>query len=249
MLWRDGLSTAVIVQARMRSTRLPGKVLLPLSGRPVLEHVLRRCGRIAGTDVVVCAIPAAADCDPLAEVAVAAGAVVFRGSEDDVLARYAGAARMVEADTVMRVTSDCPLIDPEICSAVLRRLSEARADYACNNDPPTWPHGLDCEAMTAKALYRADAEARDAFDREHVTPWIRRHRDLRRVNVAAPAANPNLRWTLDHPADYAFFQAVFEALSGEPTTAAVLELLSARPDIAAINAGFHRTASQPASVN
>jgi spore coat polysaccharide biosynthesis protein SpsF (cytidylyltransferase family) len=198
---------------------------------------------------VVCAIPTGAECDPLADVAIAAGAQVFRGSEDDVLARYAGAARMAGADTVMRVTSDCPLIDAKICGAVQRRLADARADYACNNDPPTWPHGLDCEAMTAEILHRADAEARDAFDREHVTPWIRRRPDVHRVNVAGPGTNTDLRWTLDHPVDYVFFQAVFDALGDEPTTAAVLELLSARPEIVAINAGLKRAPSQPAGVN
>jgi spore coat polysaccharide biosynthesis protein SpsF len=238
-----------MVQARMHSTRLPGKVLLPLSGRPVLDHVLRRCWKIAGADVVVCVIPVAADCDRIAEVAIAAGAAVFRGPENDVLARYAGAARMIDADTVMRVTSDCPLIDPDICSAVLNRLGETRADYCCNNDPPTWPHGLDCEAMTAKALYRAHAEACAPFDREHVTPWIRRQRDFLRVNVPGPPTSTDLRWTLDYPADYAFFQAVFEALGSEATTPAVLELLAARPGIVAINAGLHRSPSQPADVN
>lgn len=238
------MSVAVIVQARMQSTRLPGKVMLPLAGRPVLDHVLRRCQRIPGANVVVCAIPTGAECDPLAEVSMAAGAAVFRGSETDVLQRYAEAARAVDATTVMRVTSDCPLIDPQICGDVLAKVLAGSTDHACNNDPPGWPHGLDCEAMTAAALRRANAEATEAFDREHVTPWIRRHPDLRRVNVAGPGTHTNLRWTLDYPEDYAFFQAVFDALGGEPTTGGVLELLAKRPDIAGINSEFSRTHTQ-----
>ena len=149
---------------------------------------------------------------------------------------------MVGADTVMRVTSDCPLIDPDICRLVLERLDQAGADYACNNNPPTWPHGLDCEAMTASVLYRADSEAHALFDREHVTPWIRRHPDVARVNVTGPATHADWRWTLDYSADYAFFQAVFDALGDEPSLTGVLELLAKRPDIVAINAAHKRHA-------
>ena len=241
------MTTAVIVQARRSSTRLPDKVLLPLAGQPVLEHVLRRCHAIPGADLVVCAIPDSRDCDVLGDIAERSGAQVFRGSESDVLARHAGAARLAEADTVMRVTSDCPLIDPLVCGDLLALLKREGADYGNNNDPPGWPHGLDCEAMRTSALFRAEAEASEAFDREHVTPWIRRQPDFRFVKLTGPGTGVGLRWTLDHPEDYAFFQAVFTAVGPNPSTAAVLTYLGVHPEVAVINASFSRPPLQAPS--
>ncbi len=127
------MTTAIIVQARFGSTRLPGKIVRPLGARTPLAYVLQRCARIPGADVVVCAVPRGAGDDGVAELARAYGAEVFRGSEIDVLDRYRGAARAVGATTVMRVTSDCPLIDPAICGEVLAVLAASGADYACNS--------------------------------------------------------------------------------------------------------------------
>jgi spore coat polysaccharide biosynthesis protein SpsF len=244
------MTTAVIVQARMGSSRLPGKVMQTLAGRTVLEHVLSRCAAIPGADVVVCAMPDEAASDALGAVARATGAATFRGSETDVLARYAGAARAVGATIVMRVTSDCPLIDPEICGNVLALRAAGRLDYVANNMPPTFPHGLDCEAMTAMALFEAEAVAQDSYDREHVTPWLRRAPVLRRANLAAEI--PDLsghRWTLDYPEDLEFFRSVFAALpvgsAGHMTD--VLALLGRQPHLSNINAMRHqaRAAEQP----
>ncbi len=233
------MKTAVIVQARMSSTRLPGKVLRDLGGKTVLYHVLRRCAAARGCDVVVCAIPDDPDCEPIAQEAVAAGAVVVRGSETDVLDRYYKAARAVQADTVMRVTSDCPLIDPAVCGEVLALRERENADYASNNMPPSFPHGLDCEAFTMTALERAAHAATDAFDREHVTPWLRRNTEVKRANLAAPSREyAEQRWTLDFPEDYEFFQAVWAAsdLSRMPGWLEIAALVASRSDIAAINA-------------
>ncbi len=235
--------TVIIVQARMTSTRLPGKVLLDLAGHTVLRRVLERCACIPGVDDVCCAVPEGVTHDPIAAEAKRAGVSVFRGSEADVLARYAGAARQCGADLVMRVTSDCPLIDPVVCGQVLSLVKDGKADYACNNMPASWPHGLDCEAFTAAALYRAEVEATSPREREHVTPWLREHADLVHANLIGPGGwAAEQRWTLDFPEDYAFLQAVFAALpdsSGMQYTDAVLNLLRARPDIAAINAQHH----------
>ena len=152
--------TAVIVQARMSSTRLPGKVMLELAGRSVLSHVLERCQAIPGTDVVCCATVTGRDGDPIAAEAESCGAAVFRGKEMDVLDRYYRAAQSLKASTILRVTSDCPVIDPQICGRVLDLLHREEADYACNNMPPSWPHGLDCEAFSFAWLERAAREAK-----------------------------------------------------------------------------------------
>jgi glutamate-1-semialdehyde 2,1-aminomutase/spore coat polysaccharide biosynthesis protein SpsF len=233
------LTTAVIVQARMGSSRLPGKVMQELAGRTVLHHVLERCRAIPGADLVVCAMPDEVQSAPLEAVARECGATTFRGSEKDVLARYLGAARSVSADMLMRVTSDCPLIDPGVCGEVLALRAHEGADYAANNTPRTYPHGLDCEAFTTAALAEADASTSEAYDHEHVTPWLRRAPHLKRANLSS--GNPAIashRWTLDYPEDLEFFRAVFAALpNGSPARMnEVLAMLAGRPDIVAINA-------------
>lgn len=242
------MTTAIVVQARMASTRLPGKVLLPLAGRSVLWHVLTRCAAVKGADLVCCAIPDDGSCEEIAEEAERAGAVVARGPEDDVLARYLHAADALAAEVVMRVTSDCPVIDPSVCSAVLRVRAEASVDYACNNMPRRWPHGLDCEAFTREALARAAEATRNPAEREHVTPWLRRDDTVGRVSLSGPdetlAAH---RWTLDFPEDYRFFEALFAALPAPPHIAAfdeVLAVVEANPEIAALNANRRATAAR-----
>ena len=237
------MTTAIIVQARMGSTRLPGKVLLPLAGHTVLEEVLRRCSAIPSADVVVCAIPEDASDDALVEPAARAGAVVARGSAGDVLQRYRRAADQVGADIVMRVTSDCPLIDPVLCGEVLALRAARGVDYAANNMPPGFPHGLDCEAFTAAALRRADDAARDPYQREHVTPWLRTHGSATRAALEGPGGEArDQRWTLDFPEDYAFLQAAFAALPGGTTSwRDALAAILARPGIATINAARRAT--------
>jgi spore coat polysaccharide biosynthesis protein SpsF len=230
----------------MASTRLPGKVLLPLAGETVLHHVLTRCAAIAGADMVCCAIPDDGSCAPIAEEAERCGARVTRGSEHDVLARYLDAAHTLGADIVMRVTSDCPVIDPGVCADVLRARAAADADYACNNMPRRWPHGLDCEAFTRAALERAHEAATATEDREHVTPWLRRDPSVSRAHFPGPDdALARHRWTLDFPEDYAFFEALFAQLPPPPHIAPFAEILSvieAHPEISALNAHRHPSA-------
>ena len=240
------MTTAIIVQARMGSSRLPGKVMLDLAGKPVLQHVLERCRRIASADVVVCAMPDEEASQALADIARMTGAECFFGSEFDVLSRYAGAARQVAADTVMRVTSDCPLIDANICERVLQLRRDDDLDYAANNMPPSFPHGLDCEAMSYAALDEADRRATDSYDREHVTPWLRRA--CNRGNVAADRAGlDQLRWTLDYPEDLVFFRAVFAAADETQldTLDGVLAVLETTPSLSHLNAMHHRSVPTP----
>jgi glutamate-1-semialdehyde 2,1-aminomutase/spore coat polysaccharide biosynthesis protein SpsF len=234
------VTTAVIVQARVGSTRLPGKVLKPLGGDCVLAEVLRRCCTIPGADRVVCAIPDLAEDDVLIPIIEKAGAVVARGSASDVLSRYRVAAEAAGAEVVMRVTSDCPLIDPTLCGEVLKLRERERADYVSNNMPPSFPAGLDCEAFTFDALKRADAAAIEADDREHVTPWLRRTQDVKRASLRGPGGEAaKQRWTLDYPEDYEFLRRLFALLPPPPAIppwTEVAALLAARSDLLAINA-------------
>ncbi len=204
---------AVIVQARMGSTRLPGKVMMDLAGRSVLARVLERCAAIPGIRALCCATVEGAAGDPVAAEAERCGAAVFRGSEQDVLDRYFQSARWLGAQTVMRVTSDCPLIDPAVCGEVLALLAREGADYACNNSPPSWPHGLDCEVFTFAWLERAAREAERPSEREHVSPFIRNHPEARKANLAGPGEHTaGHRWTLDTGADLRFLRALFARL-------------------------------------
>ena len=231
--------TVAIVQARLGSTRLPGKVLKPLGGQRVIDHVMARCRAIPSVDEVVIATTVLPEDDAVVAAAAAAGIGVFRGDSSDVLQRYAGAARMSSAEVVLRVTSDCPLIDPAICERVIRLRADAGADYAANNMPRLFPHGLDCEVFTRAALEAADRTAQDPYDREHVTPWMRRTAGLSRTSLIGPGwPAMQHRWTLDFPEDYDFFSALFPLLPPDeiPSSNAVLAILADRPDIAGINA-------------
>ena len=232
--------TVVIVQARFASTRLPGKVLLDLYGRSVLSRVLERCQAIEEADAVCCAVPDSIDADPVAAEAERCGVRVYRGPEDDVLARYYGAAKMMKADIILRVTSDCPLLDPIVCSEVLRLCKKTGAGYAANNMPASWPHGLDCEALTFSWLERAYQEATDPFDREHVCPFIRNHPEIVTANFPAPDTQlRHNRWTLDTPNDWTFMQALFARLpngSAHWGWAATLAEVDRAPGLRALNA-------------
>lgn len=237
------MNVVVIVQARWGSSRLPGKVLEAIGSKPALLWCLDRCALIPGVTQVVCAVPDNATDDPVAAMASDAGYMVSRGSETDVLARYAHAARESAADIVMRVTSDCPLVDPQIAGEVLRLLTESagRIDYAANNMPPRFPHGLDCEAFDVGLLYAAEAQARDDYEREHVTPWIRRHPGICHANLRGPGNGlERMRWTLDYPQDLAFFRALADAAGEDAanwSAAQYAALCLRRPDIAEINSG------------
>lgn len=236
--------TAMIIQARLGSSRLPGKVLKPLAGRTILEHVLERAAAIEGVDVVCCAVPEGSVDDPVAAEAERLGFVVYRGSQDDVLDRYYQAAKMLNADIVMRATSDCPYLDPEVCAQVLALLKSEQADYATNNMPPSWPHGLDCEAMTFAWLERSAQESQKQFEREHVSQYVRNHPDARQVNVSCPQEGVHeLRWTIDNPSDYDFFTEMAKRMpKGRDAWnwQVPLNIVRAEPKLCDINAGQDR---------
>lgn len=230
----------VIVQARVGSTRLPGKILREVRGLPILNYVLARVAAIPGIDVVCCAIPEDAANDELAGKASRLGAVVARGSETDVLSRYLVAARATNANVVMRITSDCPFLDPNVSGQVLEDFLRGGADYVSNVEKRSWPQGLDTEVFSRAALEQAGEQATLAYDREHVTPWLRTAPHFVRRDVTLPTqAFANWRWTLDHPADLDFVKAVLEHFPPFPYLPGFDEIravIEAHPELAAINA-------------
>lgn len=237
---------AAIIQARMSSTRLPGKTLLPLAARPLIQHVVDRISACETIDQVVLATTDSPADDPLVEWATAAGVVCFRGSEEDVLGRYFAAAQACGATIVARVTADDPFKDPQVTDMVVRHLLEHGLDFAYNNKPPTFPEGLDAEVFTFAALESAARDATDPFEREHVTQYFYRHPELfRQENVPCERQLSHLRWTLDTEADYRMAQAVYDRLyDGHRIFLMddVLALLAAHPEISVINADEQRSA-------
>ncbi len=242
--------TVAIVQARIASSRLPGKVLFELAGRPMILVMLARLQRCRTLDDIVVATGSGGENDALAAVAGEAGIAVFRGAEEDVLGRYAGAAADAGADVVVRLTADCPLIDPEVVDRVVERRAAGGLDFCTNVLPPTWPDGLDVAVFTRRTLDRAAREATRASDREHVVPWMWRHStlfdcpDLAADNVSAEEDFAAHRWTVDEAADYRLMRALAREMGADALLAAgyrdIVSVLRARPEIAAINAGLRR---------
>ncbi|MFC1513032.1 cytidylyltransferase domain-containing protein [Thermodesulfobacteriota bacterium] len=193
-----------IVQARMSSTRFPGKVLETLCGMPMIIFMLQRVRMAKHLDKVILATSTDSSDDVLAEVVRAAGFQSFRGDLGDVLSRFYQAAKESNAKTVVRLTGDCPLMDGDIIDTVVESVFSAGVDYASNVAPPTYPDGLDVEAFSFDALQRAWREAQFPSEREHVTPYLRRSDLFRTVNVQGQFDCSHLRWTVDYPDDFMF---------------------------------------------
>ncbi len=228
------MKTVAIVQARIGSTRLPGKVLFELAGRPMICLILERIGRAAGIDQVALATGDGPANDALAAVVADAGYQVVRGSEEDVLSRYRLACEATQADIVLRATGDCPFIDPAVLDALLSLRSREKLDYATNVKPETWPDGLDASVFTKETLMAADEEATLSSEREHVVPWMWKNcafeggSRLSSANLAAPADLSALRWTVDDGLDYRLARGIAETLGKDgAATAGWQQVLSA----------------------
>jgi glutamate-1-semialdehyde 2,1-aminomutase len=208
---------AAVIQARMASTRLPGKVLADLAGRPVIDWVVQAARKIVGVDMVVVATSDEVSDDPIADWCRGSAVVCVRGSRSDVLDRFRAAAEHTNADIVLRLTADCPLLDPRLCGEVLALL-RCDLDYATNCEPQTYPDGLDCEAFTRDALDRALAQAELDSDREHVTQVFRRLPDDFAQDCATSSV-PGVamhRWTLDTPQDLDYLRQLIVLGDLEP---------------------------------
>jgi len=244
--------TVIIAQARMSSTRLPGKTLMDLGGRPVVDHVVERARLARRADDVWIATTTDSTDDVLDAHLDQLGVPRIRGSLDDVLARYFQAAEASHADTIVRITCDCPLIDPDVIDAVIARFrQDPPVDYCSNGLRRTYPIGMDAEVFSREALERAHAEATQQHEREHVTPYIYQHPEsfrLRNVNAPPWAVWPELRLTLDDARDLVLLQKVVEELPAGAGLEEIVGLLKANPDLAKLNADVrHRHVQKPAA--
>ena len=226
-----------IIQARMGSTRLPGKVLADVGGRSMLARVCDRAGRATLVDRVVVATTLLPGDRPIVDECNRLAVACFRGSERDVLDRYHQAATAHAADAVVRITADCPLIEPEVIDQVVRAFLKKRPDYAANTLRRTWPRGLDTEVISGPALARACREATQPHERAHVTPYVYQHPESFRVlSVTGGNDFSDGRWTVDTSEDLELVRAVYRRLAGERFSwRGVWRLLTREPAIAELN--------------
>lgn len=238
------MNTVAILQARSSSSRLPGKVLLPILGEPMLSRQIRRVCRARFLDKVVVATSSAPEDDPIEALCDTLDVDCFRGALDDVLDRVNSCATAFGADQVVRLTGDCPLADPGVIDKVVQAHTQNEADYTSNVHPPTWPDGLDVEVMDSSVLATAALEAELPSEREHVTPFIVSRGDRFVLsNVETTPDRSNLRLTVDEQRDFELVCGIFEALL--PTRpdfeiGEVFALLDANPGMLDINAGIER---------
>ena len=234
------MRVVAIIQARTRSGRLPGKVLLELAGEPMLSRVVSRVRRAERVEEVVVATTTLGADEEIARICAQHGWPCFRGSEDDVLDRYYQAAIVHQAEAVVRITADCPLIEPTIIDQVVKAFLKGQPglDYAANVLPPrTFPRGLDTEVMRFEALERAWREDRNPIWREHVTPYIQRNHDLfRTFSVVNGKDLSQMRWTVDTLEDLTFVRRIYDHFGQDRFFwRDVLMALEQRPDWLDIN--------------
>ena len=224
-----------IIQGRLSSTRLPGKVLAPIEGEPMIMRQLERIGRATTVDAVVVATSEHASDDPLAEALEGRGIAMRRGPLDDVLARFAMVIDEFEPQHVIRLTADNPLADPAVIDRVVTEHVASGADYTSNSRVRSYPYGLDVECFTAQAFARVRAGELTAYDKEHVTPALYAEGAGYRLHqVVDEGDNSALRWSVDYPEDLAFVRSVYaELLPMNPRFGwrDVLDLLQRRPDL------------------
>ncbi|MSO74227.1 MAG: hypothetical protein EXQ99_03615 [Alphaproteobacteria bacterium] len=211
--------TVAIIQARMTSSRLPGKVVADLGGKPVIERMIARVRRARSLDALWVATTTRATDDPLMALCAQLGVPVHRGDETDVLARFVGAAWAAKADVVVRLTADCPMSDPLLIDQVVGAYAEGSVDYASNVLVRTYPDGLDVEVFSRAALEEAALMAMQPFHREHVTPWLQTGfrpglptGRFRLRHVVSDIDLGVMRWTVDHEADLDLIRHLFAAL-------------------------------------
>ncbi len=226
------------IEARMTSSRLPGKVLMDIGGRPALSLMVERLRRVPGLDGIVVATTVNRSDDPIAELAAALGIGCFRGSEDDVLGRVLGAAEAHGIEVIVETTGDCPLIDPDVVERTIALYRAADVDYVSNVLRRTYPIGMDTQVFARSVLADVARRTSDPFDHEHVSVFIYRHPELfSLMNAAAPhrQTDPVLRLTLDTAEDLHLLRAVTGKLGPMADLDAILALLRGDPSLRALN--------------
>jgi spore coat polysaccharide biosynthesis protein SpsF len=239
------MKTVAIIQARMGSTRLPGKVLKDLGGQTVLARVIARLRRARLIDELLVATTHSPADDALVTECGNCSVALYRGDENDVLDRYYQAAKMARADVVVRITSDCPLIDPEITGKTIAAFMKVLPDYASNALVRTYPRGLDTEVMSIEALSRAWQQARNPHEREHVTPYIYQHPEKFKIlSVTGDADYSRQRWTLDTAEDLELIRSIYARFPGDAVFSwrDVLQLVEREPELLKINAAVMQKA-------
>lgn len=231
------MKTVAIVQARMGSTRLPNKVMKLINGKPMIELLLARLNRSTEIDEIIVATSVDACNQPLVEHVVKTGYRCYQGDENDVLDRYMQAGKKAGAEIVVRITGDCPLVDPALVDTAIRRFKSTGVDYLSNVSPPTYPDGLDIEVFTRAALERAASETNKPHDREHVTPYLRESGKFRQAAINNAEDLSALRWTVDEPTDFEVIANVFAHFASDIhfTWQQVLDLQRSQPQLFAAN--------------
>lgn len=232
-----------IIQARMRSTRLPGKVLVDLRGASVLSRIVSRLRRASMIEQMAVATTQSSEAMAIVQACQDLQVAFFRGSESDVLNPYFQAAQPLGADAIVRIVSNCPLIDPDLVDEVIRAFIEQRADFACNILPRTYPRGLDTEVFSFEALERAWKISAEAHQREHVTPSFYERSDIFRLtSVRSEQDFSQYRWTLNTPEDLRLVRAIYGCFENRDDFSwrQVLSLMERLPELA----GMKTPASQ-----
>ena len=239
--------TVTIVQARTGSSRLPNKVLMPVCSRPILWHIVNRLKVAKNVDSIVVATTDKSNDDAVEKFCKNQGVDYFRGQDDDVLDRFYQSAKKFSAGVVVRITGDCPLVDPGIVDEVVSLRAKSEADYAGNINPPTFPDGLDVEVFTFRALEEAWKHARYKYQREHVTSYITENRErFKTANLSNKDDLSGWRLTLDEPEDLEVVRIIYENLYNQKGIFGLQEIInfiSKNPNILEINTGFTRDAT------
>ena len=201
-----------IIQARMGSSRLPGKVLKEIMGKPILWHVINRVSKSRLISEVVVATTYQKEDLAIVEHCASQGIRVFAGSDDDVLDRYYQVAKLCRPDHIVRITADCPLHDPAVIDMVIQKHLDLDNDYTSNTLEETFPDGLDCEVFKFSALEQAWKNAKLVSEREHVTPYIKQGKQFKKYSIVDSVDHSQYRWTLDMDKDFSFISKIFEEL-------------------------------------
>ena len=203
--------SAVIIQCRQSSTRLKKKLLLKIGAKKIIDILLNRVKTI-DVDYIICAVAKEKGNKSLINAIKKNGVKIYEGSKNNVLSRYYNAAKKFKVTTIIRITSDCPLIDPKLVNDGMKIFKDKKLDHLCNNLPPTWPHGLDFEIFNFNALKKSLKGAKSQHEKEHVTPNLRKNRNLKKFNITNKIKiKKYYRWTLDTKLDYIFLKKLFKA--------------------------------------